>query len=240
MEVVFESIYAACLGTQTYAYIFALPNFGTKPEESGTSFMTKDSDGIAMENLLTHLDDQGALDVIVLVKITFAKKRFEELRAFIAKNYHINQIFLLPERTFRPATSIRTYFFSITGRSRWLAKIQIGTLHLEKEQLMPKEVKSITRHHFLSQEDWYIELLLAKDHVYIQQFVDSPHKKVKLKEVAEVFRGKFILKKDTTIGRIGIPNLSNIGHDGIDYAEMDTIEEEERKIKRYELADGDV
>lgn len=105
---------------------------------------------------------------------------------------------------------------------------------------MPKEVKSITRHHFLSQEDWYIELLLAKDHVYIQQFVDSPHKKVKLKEVAEVFRGKFILKKDTTIGRIGIPNLSNIGHDGIDYAEMDTIEEEERKIKRYELADGDV
>ncbi len=240
VEVVFESIYAACLGTRTYAYIFALPNFGTKPEESGTSFMTKDSDGIAMENLLTHLDDQGTLDVIVPAKITFATRGFEELRAFIANNYHINQIFLLPEGTFRPATSIRTYFFSITGRSRWFAEIQIGTLHLEKEQLMPKGVKPITRQHFLSQEDWRIELLLAKDHVYIQQFVDSPHKKVKLKEVAEVFRGKSILKKDTTIGRIGILNLSNIGHDGIDYAEMDTIEEEERKIKRYELAEGDV
>ena len=85
VEVVFESIYAACLGTQTYAYIFALPNFGTKPEESGTSFMTKDSDGIAMENLLTHLDDQGALDVIVLAKITFAKKDLKNFARSLQK-----------------------------------------------------------------------------------------------------------------------------------------------------------
>lgn len=47
--------------------------------------MTKDSDGIAMENLLTHLDDQGALDVIILAKITFAKKDLKNFARSLQK-----------------------------------------------------------------------------------------------------------------------------------------------------------
>jgi len=35
-------------------------------------------------------------------------------------------------------------------------------------------------------------------------------------------------------------NISNIENGVIDYTDMDTIEEEERKIKRYELYNGDV
>jgi restriction endonuclease S subunit len=61
-----------------------------------------------------------------------------------------------------------------------------------------------------------------------------------LKEVTEVFRGKSILKKDTSLGSISVLNISNIEDGEINYAEMDTIEEEERKIKRYELSSGDV
>jgi restriction endonuclease S subunit len=64
--------------------------------------------------------------------------------------------------------------------------------------------------------------------------------KMKLKDVAEVFRGKSILKKDTSLGSISVLNISNIEDGEINYHDMDTINEEERKIKRYELYFGDV
>ncbi len=58
--------------------------------------------------------------------------------------------------------------------------------------------------------------------------------------MAEVFRGKSILKKDTTIGEIAVLNISNIENGEILYDDMETIHEDERKIKRYELQSGDV
>ena len=100
--------------------------------------------------------------------------------------------------------------------------------------------KKIKTQEFLTHEDWRIELLLSDDDENIQRFKSSNLEKVKLKEVAEVFRGKSILKKDTTVGSIGVLNISNIDNGEIDYSDMDTIEEDERKIKRYELEEGDV
>ena len=41
-------------------------------------------------------------------------------------------------------------------------------------------------------------------------------------------------------GNSKVQNISNITDTGIYYSEMDSIEEEERKIKRYELMDGDI
>ena len=46
---------------------------------------------------------------------------------------------------------------------------------------------------------------------------------------------KSILKKDTAVGNISVLNISNIENGEINYADMDTIVEEERKVKRYEL-----
>ena len=238
VNVVFESIYTECLRDMKYEYIFTFPMFGYKPDELGKAYMTKESDGIAMENMLAHLADNGILDIIVPAKITFAAQGFENLRAFIAKRYNVKNIFILPEGTFRPTTAIKTYFFSVSNRD--IDRIEVGTLELEKDKFVPKGLKSITKQEFLSHEDWRIELLLSDDDANIQKFKSSNLKKVKLKEVAEVFRGKSILKKDTTVGSIGILNISNIDNGEIDYSVMDTIEEDERKIKRYELEDGDV
>lgn len=81
---------------------------------------------------------------------------------------------------------------------------------------------------------------MAEDDENIQKFKNSNLEKVKLKEVAEVFRGKSILKKDTAPGSISVLNISNIEDGEIKYTDMDTIEEDERKIKRYELFRGDV
>ena len=53
------------------------------------------------------------------------------------------------------------------------------------------------------------------------------------------FRGKAITKKDPS-GNIGIVNISNIGDYEIDYAGLEHLQEEERKVFNYLLQEGDV
>ncbi|MCE5227135.1 MAG: restriction endonuclease subunit S [Porphyromonadaceae bacterium] len=234
----FESIYTECLKEQSFDYIFALPGFGNKPEELSREFLTNDSDGIALENLLQHLNSKATLDIIVPAKLTFAGFGYEKLRSYIAEHFNVENIFILPEGTFRPATAIKTYLVSISTERK--PKIEIGSFELVKTDIETKDKKSILTKYFLSHEDWRIELLLAEDNEYIQIFKKSELPKVKLKEIAEVFRGKSILKNDTTLGNIAVLNISNIENGEISYQDMDTINEEERKVKRYELVTGDV
>ncbi len=234
----FESIYTDCLKDERFEYIYSLPAFGHKPDEFYKAFLTKDSDGIALENMLNHLDNNGTLDIIVPAKITFASLGYERLRAYISRYFHVDSIYILPEGTFKPATAIKTYLFSISTEGK--DKVEIGTFKLNNKDVQIKDQKSISTKDFLSHEDWRIELLLSDDDENIQRFKSSNIQKVKLKEVAEVFRGKSILKKDASLGSISVLNISNIENGEINYDDMDTIDEEERKAKRYELITGDV
>ncbi|MGH4120518.1 restriction endonuclease subunit S [Clostridium sp.] len=237
--IIFESIYSDCLINEKFDYIYTIPTFGGKPENVGRKFITRDSDGIAMENMLEHLDQNGTLDIIVPAKITFAGMDYKKLRSFITNNYNVKSIFILPEGTFKPSTAIKTYLFTITKVPQ--DKIKIGTVKLGKEIFYVEDNKQIKTKEFLSHEDWRIELLLSDDNENIQMFKNSNLEKVKLKDVAEVFRGKSILKKDTKASNISVVNISNIEDGEINYLNMDTIEEqEERKIKRYELVNNDV
>jgi restriction endonuclease S subunit len=106
-------------------------------------------------------------------------------------------------------------------------------LYIDKNMVVDNE-------DFAAYEDWRIELLFEDDDENIKKYKTSTIKKVKLHEVAEVFRGKSILKKDVKPGKILVLNVSNIIDTDIDYSNMDSIDEEERKIKRYELIDGDI
>lgn len=238
VKIRFESIYTECLQGEKFDYIYSLPSFGYKPDELGRKFITRDSDGVAVENMLGHLNDRGTLDIIVPAKITFAGMEYEKLRSYITDNFSVKSIYILPEGSFRPATSIKTYFFTITVNPQ--SNIEFGTFELNKGIFEITDKKMISTREFLAHDDWRIELLLSDDDENIQRFKSSNLEKVKLKEVAEVFRGKSILKKDTTLGSISILNISNIENGEINYSDMDTIEEEERKIKRYELSNGDV
>jgi len=238
VKIRFESIYTRCLEDEKFDYIYSLPAFGYKPEEVGKRFLTRDSDGIAIENMLEHLGEAGTLDIIVPAKITFASMGYEKLREYIIKNFNVESIYILPEGTFRPATAIKTFMVTIT--TRYQEAIDIGILELNQRNFEIKDKKVIPIKEFLAHEDWRIELLLADDDENIQRFKSSNLEKVKLKDVAEVFRGKSILKKDTSLGSISVLNISNIEDGEIDYRNMDTIDEEERKIKRYELYTGDV
>lgn len=238
VKIRFESIYTECLEDEKYDYIYSLPAFGYKSEEIGKRFLTRDSDGIAIENMLEHLGEAGTLDIIVPAKLTFASMGYEKLREYIIKNFSVQSIFILPEGTFRPATAIKTFMVTLTTKNQ--EAVDIGILELNQRNFEIRDTKVIPIKEFLAHEDWRIELLIADDDENIQRFKSSKLEKVKLKDVAEVFRGKSILKKDTSLGSISVLNISNIEDGEINYRDMDTIDEEERKIKRYELYNGDV
>lgn len=234
----FQSIYTECLQQEQFDYIYTLPSFGYKPEEAAENFLTRDSDGVAIENMLRHLNGTGTLDIIMPAKITFAGGSYGKLRTLITDHYHVKNIYILPEGTFRPLTSIKTYLFTLTAQPQ--PSVELGTLTLTKDKFDLTEQKTIPTTEFLSHRDWRIELLLADDDQHIRMFKGSNLPKVKLKEVAEVFRGKSILKKDTTPGNIAVLNISNIENGEINYQDLDTIREEEHKIMRYQLQNGDV
>lgn len=238
VNIKFESIYTSRLQNNKFDYIYSLPDFGHKSDDLTEKFLTRDSDGIGMENMLRYLDKSGTLDIIVPAKITFAGMGYEKLRAYITNNYYVEGICILPEGTFKPATAVKTYLFSISTERK--DKVEIGMFELDKKNIEIKDRKTISTKEFLSHEDWRIEFLLSDDDENIQRFKSSNIQKVKLKDLAEVFRGKSILKKDTSLGNISILNISNIEDGEIDYRDMDTIDEEERKIKRYELITDDV
>lgn len=238
VKIRFESIYMPCLENEKYDYVYSLPIFSNRPEGTSQTFLTRDSDGIAFENMLNHLDENSTLDIIVPAKITFASLGYEKLRSYITENFYVENMYLLPEGTFRPATAIKTYLFSVTSLPK--EQVNIGTFELQEEKVNIRDKQTISIKDFLSHKDWRIELLLANDNENIRCFRDSDLPKVKLKNVAEVFRGKSILKKDLGPGNVAVLNISNIKDGEIDYHDLDTIDEEEHKIKRYELSSGDV
>src|SRR5665648_241235 len=123
VKIWFESIYTDCLLNEKFDYIYSLPTFGYKPDELGRMFITRESDGVAIQNMLEHLNENGTLDIIVPAKITFAGMGYEKLRTYITDNFSVKNIYILPEATFRPATSIKTYLFTIQSSLRIASKL---------------------------------------------------------------------------------------------------------------------
>ncbi len=240
VRVVNQSVYRELLLQEKFDAIICLPSFGGRltPEETGSTFMTRDSECIALENLVQHLQAGGQLTAIVPARVTFASGSVQDFRRWLADQYHIDAIYALAEGMFRPFSSIKTYVLTLskaTGQA-----VAIGRMVEEDSQLVRKQTSHIQYQEFKQLEDWRIDLFFAEDHETIQRFKAASVAKVKLKEIAEVFRGKSVMKDDIQPGKIGVVNISNIEDGEIMLDSIDTIKEEERKIKRYQLLKDDV
>lgn len=237
VTVIHQSIYQELLLEQHFDVIYSLPNFTGKPESCNRKFISSSLEGVALQNLLDHVSENGMIHIVLPAKIAFSSGSESRLREYVMAKYHLEYIYSLPDGTFRPYSSIKTYLLGITHGRRDTVKVgRLGYedgLFVEEEQVFPwKE--------FISHEDWRIELFLSQKDEALDKFNKSKMPKVKLHEVAEVFRGKSILKKDIQPGNINVLNISNITDFAIDYSGLDSIAEEERKVKRYELLEGDV
>lgn len=240
VNIIHQSIYSKLFLKEKFDLILCLPIFGGKQQinELGHNFIVRETEGIAAENLLNFITEDGFLYIIVPAKFIFSGGNFIKLRKYITDKYNVDSIFILPEGTFRPFTGIKTYMICISNVKK--NYIEIGNFILVEDKFVLKDKKKVNATDFKKSDDWRIDLFFTENYEDIIKYKESNVAKIKLKDIAEIFRGKSIMRKDIKPGEIMVLNISDIEDGEIVFDNMDTIDEEERKVKRYELQDGDI
>lgn len=230
---------------EKFDLIFSVPNFGGRDMVDKEDFICREPDLAAVQNLLYHLKPDGELVAVISAKIAFAGGDVRSLRNYIRENYKIKEIASLPPGLFLPYSAINTYLFVFsTGMTD---DVILKSFEADKtvrrnavcQHLIKKKEILLFQDEFDELDGWDIRSAGMEEDEDLLQFKMSQVKKVTLKDVAVVFRGKAVMTKEKT-GNIGVINISNITDTGIAYEMLDYISEEERKIARYRLQSGDV
>jgi len=206
--------------------------------------MCRETDMVALENLLLHLSAVGELAIVLPGRITFAGGHVNDLRKFVTQMYKLEMIAELPDGIFQN-TGIKTYLITVAAGRTEDVVIRKYEAADRKTKRGPVEKMTISEDTFAMQEeieengDWSIDKLLTQQNEDYMRYQASDSRKIPLGDVAEIFRGKAVSRKDQT-GDIGVVNISNIGQYDIDYNGLDKIDEEERKVQNYILQEGDV
>ena len=239
------SIYEYEFTSEKFDLILAVPVFGVRDvADEASTFICREYDMIAAENLALHLKSEGILSIVLPAKITFGGGRVKELREFLQSMYCIKEIAALPAGIFEN-TGVKTYLLTITtGRTD---EVVIKRYATEAEnprrnsagKLVVQDDTFVLEDELTDMGDWNVDRIFeSQDEDWIK-FQESNVKKQELGTVASIFRGKAISRKEPT-GNIGVVNISNIGDYEIDYSNLDHIEEEERKVNNYLLKTGDL
>lgn len=210
------------------------------------NFMCREFDMVALENLSLHLNSGGRLVITLPGRITFASGKINDLRQFIQTNYTIKEIAELPEGTIEYC-GIKVYLLDIENDRPneddiVVRRYTAGEKKARRAAVTSLEVADDTfvmLAELEEQGDWSIDRIFAQQDEDYLSFQNSSVRKDTIGNVAEVFRGKSVTKKDPA-GNIGVVNISNIGEYEIDYAGLDHLQEEERRVSTYLLQEGDV
>lgn len=245
VEILLTDIYRYEFDTRRYDLIFASPIFGSRSLVDNQNFMCRETDLVALENLALHLNDGGRLVITLPARVTFASGKVDDLRRFIQLTYSIKEISELPVGTFE-GTAIKVYLLDIENtRPDEDDDIIVRRFSGIREKKGPVKTLNVTDDTFVmlseleEQGDWSLDRIFAQQDEEYQAFQNSKIRKEKIENVAQVFRGKSVNKKDPS-GSIGVVNISNLGTYEIDYEGLDHLQEEERKVSNYLLQEGDV
>lgn len=239
------SIYEYEFTSEKFDLILAVPIFGVRDKaDEQSTFICREYDMIAAENLALHLKSEGILSIVLPAKITFGGGRVKELREFLQSMYCIKEIAELPSGIFEN-TAVKAYLLTITtGRTDevTIKRYVTNTKNPRKDgisRLVVQDDTFVLEDELTDMGDWNVDRIFeSQDEDWIR-FQESNVKKQELGTVASIFRGKAVSHKDPT-GNIGVVNISNIGEYEIDYSRLDHLEEEERKVTNYLLKDGDL
>lgn len=239
------SIYEYEFTSEKFDLILAVPIFGVRDKaDEQSTFICREYDMIAAENLALHLKSEGILSIVLPAKITFGGGRVKELREFLQSMYCIKEIAELPSGIFEN-TAVKAYLLTITtGRTDevTIKRYVTNTKNPRKDgigSLVVQDDTFVLEDELTDMGDWNVDRIFeSQDEDWIR-FQESNVKKQELGTVASIFRGKAVSHKDPA-GNIGVVNISNIGEYEIDYSSLDHLEEEERKVSNYLLKDGDL
>lgn len=237
IQVIQGSIYQPLPLTESYDAVLSVPNFGMKLDDSEVNF--REAEGAAIQHLSALLTRGGILAAVLPARMLFQSGAVGAWREQMTGQFPVKCIYALPEGLFRPFTSVKTYFVVFNNASS-AEGVRIGRYRLKSLRLEEEEAIDLQAASFAVLADWRIELLLEQDSQTLAAFQQAATSKVKLKSVADIFRGKSILKQDLRPGPIYILNISNLEEGEVSLNQLETIQEEERKVKRYELCSGDL
>lgn len=246
VEILVSDIYRYEFTNSRFDLIFACPNFGGRMLSDDPNFMCREFEMVAMENLLLHLNDGGRLVITLPGRITFATGKISDLRQFVQTTYTIREIGELPEGTISYC-GIKVYLLDIeNNRPNDDTDIVVRRYSSSKKPRRAAVTSlEVTDDTFVmlseleEQGDWNIDQIFAQQDEAYLNYQRSNLRKDMIGNVAEIFRGKAITKKDPS-GNISVVNISNIGDYEIDYAGLEHLQEEERKVFNYLLQEGDV
>lgn len=231
------SIYHPLDFEQDFDAIIAIPDFGVKIDVESERFFTRESEGIAVQNLLDFLSDYGEMHVVVPSRFTFSGAGFSRLRQWILKHAYFSRIAKLPQGILR-SLGIQPYLLTFTSQPN--DEVKIAKLMVDQGQrLAVAEEKEIAPGLLKKREDWRFDALYEQLALEKMEALGSYQLK-KLSEIGELFRGKSITKQQLKEGGIRVLNISNITDGEIVWDELDTIDEPVRKVQRYELKKGDL
>lgn len=231
------SIYHPLPLEEKFDAILTIPNFGLKMNE-GDDAIIRDSEGVAVNHLLPLLQKGGRVSVTFPARMMFQSETIAEWREQTNKSFPVHSIHILPDGLFRPYTSIKTY--QIEFGTAPTDEVLIGRLQLQKMSLTTEREMTIHSGVLAQLDNWRIDMLLDEDQDMLRSYRQAPVPKVKLRDIADIFRGKSILKPDLKAGNIKVLNISNMEDGEVHLEQMETIDEEERKVKRYEIVPGDL
>lgn len=236
IRIVQGSIYQPLPAEHQLDAILAMPNFGMKMNDDEVA--VRESEGAAASYLLPLLQDGGRLSVTFPARMLFQSGAIASWRKQMNDQAPVQTIHSLPDGLFRPYTSIKTYQVDFCKAP--VEEVILGRLHMEKSKLVGEREIAIHPDRFRELDHWRIELLLDEDQDTLRSFQQAATPKVKLRDVADIFRGKSILKQDLKPGNIKVLNISNLDDGEVLLDQLETIDEEERKVKRYEILPGDL
>ena len=245
VNLILADIYDYDFTDEKFDLIFCVPAFGNRMLVSEKVFVSKESSFIAAQNLLYHINADGNLVVVLPAKVMFDSDDSIALRGYVESNYKVKEISSLPEGIFAPHMFVRTYLFVFsTGKTDDVILKQyefekLTRRNVPSEDLVVKNELLLFSDEFASLRGWKVDTAFVAEDEDIKAFATSPVKKLCLKDVATVFRGKAVKEKSDK-GNIAVVNISDITDTGISYENLALIEEEERKVWRYALEDGDV
>lgn len=241
VEFISPEIYIDSFTTKKFDMIFAFPIMGGRLLDDRGDFLSKEPSLIALQNLLYHITSYGKLVIILPAKIGFEGGNTEQLRKYIAGSYKLNEIASLPSRVFYPYMAINTYILSISQGETDAITFSKYVLNKvgDADVLDVADSRLVFSDELADMNNWNVDMAFSITDETLLQYKASSVKKAVLREVADVFRGKAVSSKDE-FGNIAVVNISNINETGIDYNNLDTINDEERKVSRYLLEEGDV
>lgn len=245
VSIINTNIYTYGFVNEKFDFILSVPVFGGRNlAEDSSNFMCREYDMVALENLSLHISAGGKLVIVMPARVTFAGGQVKELRDFATRMYKLEEIAELPNGIFQK-TGIKTVLLVIgdgktddvvvrryEASGRKTKRGPVSALVLKDDTFaMFDEIQEAG--------DWSIDKLLAQQDEDYKKYQASDIRKIELGDVAEIFRGKTVTKKEMS-GDIGVVNITNIGQYEIDYDSLDTIDAEERKVSNYILKEGDV